>query len=166
MVWREPGGVGRRRGGTHIFRSGHPAALITLLLLHIRHIPNHVLYLYCTQLCWVQPASAARNLDHTTRCAKPATRNPWVAGGQPRIPQPATRNPASGLLLGCQPTGAIYTAFALLLKIMGKAASASGTHDSTVCGTGRASPPRFYTHTTRGGHLCGPVRPAHGALER
>lgn len=42
------------------------------------------------------------------------------------------------LLLGCESTGAIFTAFALLLKTLGKAARMPSTHDSTVYGsTGR-----------------------------
>ena len=32
------------------------------------------------------------------------------------------------------------------LKILGKASTAPGTHDSTVYGTSRASPQDFYTH--------------------
>ena len=50
------------------------------------------------------------------------------------------------ILLGCESTGALFTAFALLLKTLGRAAAAPGTHDSTVYGSGRASPQSFYAH--------------------
>ena len=50
------------------------------------------------------------------------------------------------LLLGSESTGAVFTACALLLKILGKASTAPGTHDATVYGTSRASPHCFYAH--------------------
>ena len=50
------------------------------------------------------------------------------------------------ILLGCESTGALFTAFTLLLKALGRAANAPGTHDSTVYGSGRASPQGFYAH--------------------
>ena len=49
-------------------------------------------------------------------------------------------------LMGCESTGAIYHAFSALLRILGKAAVAPGTQDSTVYGTSRASPSRYYAH--------------------
>ena len=50
------------------------------------------------------------------------------------------------ILLGSESTGAIFTAFALLLKMLGKASNAPGTHDATVYGASRASPHCFYAH--------------------
>ena len=49
-------------------------------------------------------------------------------------------------LLGTESTGAIFTAFALLLKALGKASNAPGTHDATTYGTSHASPHSFYAH--------------------
>ena len=51
------------------------------------------------------------------------------------------------LLMGCESTGALFTAFALLLRTLGKASTAPGTHDSTVLyGSSRASPKGFFAH--------------------
>ena len=50
------------------------------------------------------------------------------------------------ILLGSESTGAIFTAFALLLKMLGKASNAPGTHDANVYGVSRASPHCFYAH--------------------
>ena len=52
------------------------------------------------------------------------------------------------LLMGCESTGALFTAFALLLRTLGKASTAPGTHDSTVYGSSRASPKGFFAHHT------------------
>ena len=49
-------------------------------------------------------------------------------------------------LMGCESTGAIYHAFSALLRILGKAAVAPGTQDSTVYGTSRASTSSYYAH--------------------
>ena len=49
-------------------------------------------------------------------------------------------------LMGCESTGAIYPAFSALLRVLGKAAAAPGTQDSTVYGTSRASPSSYYAH--------------------
>ena len=48
--------------------------------------------------------------------------------------------------MGCESTGAIYLAFSALLRILGKAAVAPGTQDSTVYGTSRASTSSYYAH--------------------
>ena len=50
------------------------------------------------------------------------------------------------LLMGCESTGALFTPFALLLRTLGKASTAPGTHDSTVYGSSRASPKGFFAH--------------------
>ena len=49
-------------------------------------------------------------------------------------------------MLGCESTGALFTAFLLVLRTLGRAAVAPGTHDSTVYGTSRASPQSFFPH--------------------
>ena len=48
--------------------------------------------------------------------------------------------------MGCESTGALFPAFCLLLRTLGKAAGTAGTHDSTVYGTSRASPQGFFAH--------------------
>ena len=50
------------------------------------------------------------------------------------------------VLMGSESTGALFPAFAAQLRVLGRAARAPGTHDSTVYGTGRASPSTFYAH--------------------
>ena len=50
------------------------------------------------------------------------------------------------VLMGCESTGALHLPFALLLRTLGKAATAPGTHDGTAYGTGRASPSGFFAH--------------------
>ena len=50
------------------------------------------------------------------------------------------------IFLGCESTGALFPALSLVLKTLGRAAVAPGTHDGTVYGTSRASPASFYAH--------------------
>ena len=50
------------------------------------------------------------------------------------------------LLQCCESTGAFFTPFAFVLRTLGKASIAPGTHDSTKYGTSRASPKGFFAH--------------------
>ena len=58
-------------------------------------------------------------------------------------------------LLVSESTGALSRAVTTLLSCLAKAVRAPEGHDSTVYGTGRASPKSFYLHAPRRGDLVG-----------
>ena len=52
------------------------------------------------------------------------------------------------MLLGMESTGALFTPFALHLRLLGRQSTTPGTTDATQYGTTRASPRTFYRHHT------------------
>ena len=60
----------------------------------------------------------------------------------------ALRKGHAVMLLGMESTGALFTPFALHLRLLGRQSTTPGTTDATQYGTTRASPRTFYRHHT------------------